>query len=303
MVNLRVGIIGAGCAGLQAANDLQKAGHIVTVFDKGRTIGGRCATRPTPYGSVDHGVQHLNGNNALISQALEDHGVQTQQVNFQSGAYQPVAGKGPFLAPINGARSFAAALAQGLDVKPSHTVTRASLSGETWQLEGPDGPLGDFDAVILAIPPVQAAAFDLQNGAFDLEAADYTPQVAALIAHDEPLELPQTGPLEQAGLAWISVSADRKRATILSSEPLSSRLMETDKDEIASLLWQRIGGKGRPHYLKGHRWRYARVSTPIGKPCHWDAAQKLGYCGDWFLGPNVEHALESGAALAAAITP
>lgn len=302
MDNLRVGIIGAGCAGLQAANGLKKTGHLVTVFDKGRNIGGRCATRPTPYGSLDHGVQHLSGNNALISQTIEEYGVPTQRVDFQSGRYQPVAGQGPFLVPKDGARSFAEALAQGLDVRPSHTITRASLSRDTWHLEGSEGSLGDFDAVILAIPPAQAAAFNVHNGALDLEAADYTPQVAALIAHDEPLDLPDTGPLEHSGLAWISVSADKKRATILSSEPLSSSLMETDKDKIADLLWQRLGGNGRPHYIKGHRWRYARVSAPIGKPCHWDATRKLGYCGDWFLGPNVEHALESGAALAAALT-
>lgn len=264
-------------------------------------MGGRCATRPTPYGSIDHGVQHLNGESALIDQALADYRVIARTIEFKPGAYQPVAGNGPFRVPAQGARSFAEAMAKALDVRLSQTVTHAARKNSAWHLAGPEGSLGSFSALILAIPPAQAAAFELHGGALDLAAAAYTPQVAALIADDTPLDLPPTGPLEIDGLAWISASADHKRATILSSEPLSSDLMETDKDEIAHLLWQRIGGKGAPRYLKGHRWRYARVSRPMGMPCHWDAAQQVGYCGDWFLGPNVEHALKSGAALAAAI--
>ena len=38
-------IVGAGIAGLCAANDLQKAGHDVLVIDKGRGFGGRMASR------------------------------------------------------------------------------------------------------------------------------------------------------------------------------------------------------------------------------------------------------------------
>ena len=38
-------IIGAGLAGLSAANDLQQAGHQVLVIDKGRGLGGRLAGR------------------------------------------------------------------------------------------------------------------------------------------------------------------------------------------------------------------------------------------------------------------
>ena len=38
-----VAIIGSGPAGLAAADQLNKAGHLVTVFEKSDRIGGTCA--------------------------------------------------------------------------------------------------------------------------------------------------------------------------------------------------------------------------------------------------------------------
>jgi renalase len=56
-----------------------------------------------------------------------------------------------------------------------------------------------------------------------------------------------------------------------------------------------------PAYLSAHRWRYALVERPLGEPCLWDEALRLGLCGDWCLGPRVEAAWMSGRALAAAL--
>ena len=52
-------IIGAGLAGLSAANALQAAGHDVLVVDKGRGLGGRLAGRRIDNASFDHGAQFM----------------------------------------------------------------------------------------------------------------------------------------------------------------------------------------------------------------------------------------------------
>ena len=53
-----VAILGAGMAGAAAARRLAEAGLDVRVFDKGRGIGGRMATRRTEAGArFDHGAQ------------------------------------------------------------------------------------------------------------------------------------------------------------------------------------------------------------------------------------------------------
>lgn len=41
---MRIGIVGAGMAGLACAEKLEKCGHMVFVLDKGRGPGGRMST-------------------------------------------------------------------------------------------------------------------------------------------------------------------------------------------------------------------------------------------------------------------
>ena len=53
-----IAVIGAGMAGITAARTLVQAGFKVSVFEKSHGPGGRMATRSTPYGSFDHGVQY-----------------------------------------------------------------------------------------------------------------------------------------------------------------------------------------------------------------------------------------------------
>ena len=56
----RVAVIGAGISGLMCARTLLDHGIDVTVFEKGRGVGGRMATRRTDDGlQFDHGAQYF----------------------------------------------------------------------------------------------------------------------------------------------------------------------------------------------------------------------------------------------------
>lgn len=50
-------VIGAGLSGLMAARDLARAGRAVLIVDKGRSVGGRLATRRMADAVLDHGAQ------------------------------------------------------------------------------------------------------------------------------------------------------------------------------------------------------------------------------------------------------
>ena len=54
---MRVAIVGAGLAGLMAGRTLAEAGHEVVLLDKGRSPGGRLATRRIGAATLDHGAQ------------------------------------------------------------------------------------------------------------------------------------------------------------------------------------------------------------------------------------------------------
>ena len=54
---MNVVVIGAGLSGLIAAQSLQAHGHKLLVVDKGRSPGGRLATRRIGPATLDHGAQ------------------------------------------------------------------------------------------------------------------------------------------------------------------------------------------------------------------------------------------------------
>lgn len=64
-------ILGAGMAGITAARTLVQAGHRVSVYEQAAQVGGRMATRDTPWGSFDIGAQYFTVRDQRFSQALQ----------------------------------------------------------------------------------------------------------------------------------------------------------------------------------------------------------------------------------------
>ena len=68
---MNIGIIGAGISGLVCGRALKKAGHQVTVLEKSRSLGGRCATRKFGDHVVDHGVQYFTLRDPEVRKEVE----------------------------------------------------------------------------------------------------------------------------------------------------------------------------------------------------------------------------------------
>src|SRR5512137_80947 len=77
----RVAIVGAGLAGLACARTLAAHGIELALYDKGRSAGGRLATRRVEQdGQVyafDHGAQYLTARGALFRALLDAAGART----------------------------------------------------------------------------------------------------------------------------------------------------------------------------------------------------------------------------------
>ena len=56
-----------------------------------------------------------------------------------------------------------------------------------------------------------------------------------------------------------------------------------------------------PFMAVAHRWRYSLLEAPLGEPCLWDGAARIGYASDGCIGGRAEAAWQSGAALAAQV--
>jgi hypothetical protein len=104
-------------------------------------------------------------------------------------------------------------------------------------------------------------------------------------------------PGRRSGLTcWVAQAGPDWSAAHLEEEPERlARLM-------LPLLARAIGVEPeKAVHAAAHRWRYARVTTPLGAPYLGDDDGTLWLGGDWCLGARVEAAWQSGTALAQAL--
>jgi predicted NAD/FAD-dependent oxidoreductase len=315
---LSVAIVGAGMAGAACARALADAGHAVQLFDKGRSVGGRLAQRRVEARVFDHGAQYLAARDPRFAALVErwrQAGIVASWDGVTSGEGHPVMIGVPAMnAPVK-------ALLAGLPVTTACRVEGLVHSSQGWRLETQDGAQhGPFDALALAVPAPQAAA---------LVAGIEQPQAASLLVRlggvgmapcwtalaSFPASLGVDAPAlrpEGGALAWAARNATKPgrgedESWTLHADPgWSEERLEHEPAGIAQALLDAFARElGRnlpePSYLAGHRWRYALVTRPLGEPCLWELALRLGLCGDWCRGPRVEAAFLSGTALAEAI--
>ncbi len=309
--SMRIGIIGAGMAGLSCAQVLQRQGHRPILFDKGRGPGGRMSTRriDTPLGEVafDHGAQYLAARDpAFVAQvgrwAQDGHAARWSPAGADAWVGAPAMN-----APIR-------AMADECDVRWNTTIDRLHRDGDGWRI-------GDarLDAAIVAVPAEQVAPLVAEHDAALADAArssvsDPCWTVMAAFAGRVPIDGDRhmdigiigsavhnsAKPGRSGPEAWVlQASADWSRAHLEGDRKMVERT-------LLAAFAQHIG-TGLPPVLATsvHRWRYAKAAAPERRASEcgafWNGDLRLGAAGDWFLGPRIEAAWLSGHRLAARI--
>jgi len=310
-----VAVIGAGIAGLACARRLADAGLAVAVFDKGRGLGGRMATRRMGAG-IDHGAQYFTARGAEFRAQVADWLAAGTVAAWEA----PVAlgRSGPAYVGVPGMTAPAQALARGLAVTSGVAVTRIVRRDGGWSLATADWPEGDerrFDAVVLAVPWPQVGALVAESGvAWPAVAPVYAPCWALLLAGGDGIAgLPAAMAPDDPVIAWVArgsskpgrgAGAETETAIVHATPDWSRTHLEETADAVMPALMDRLRRLVGPvvaDEIVAHRWRYALVEKPAGLPCLWDGEVLLGACGDWCLGGRVEAAFDSGRALAARI--
>ncbi len=308
-------------AGLACAGALHAGGAALTVFDKGRGVGGRLATRRVDGLQFNHGAQYASAHGPAFQAVLAGMG------EAGDAAPWPAACGGRW-AGTPGMSAMARHMA-GLGVgavQAMRHVAHLARAPEGWMVRHLDAATtrpglvtqqggevaGPFDAVVLALPAPQAGGLlhSLAHPfAAEADRVGMAPCWTLMLALQEAALEAADLPPPAGALAWIARDSSRpgrSRApecwVANAGAGWSRDHLEMEAGEVSRLLVRDFatatGLHQVPAYAAVHRWRYALADAPLGRPALWDAGAGLGVCGDWCLGRRVEDAYTSGRALA-----
>lgn len=309
---MRIGIVGAGIAGLASAQGLERHGHDVVLFDKGRGPGGRMSTRrmDTPRGLAhfDHGAQYFTARDNDFRSQVDGWIAAGIVAPWPAAGGDAYVGVPAMNAPVRD-------LATRHLVHWATRVTGVARSGDGWRLTVADGEHHDVDLAVIAIPAEQAAVL-LADAAPDVAAGAREvvsqPCWTVMVAFGEPVGFGEdcwrTGDEVSDAIGWAARNSAKPARTgpeswvIQATPEWSRRHLDADPGAVVeSLIIEFADALDlTPPYRIGsaaHLWRFARVPAGGAGPL-FDGDRRLGLCGDWLIGPRVESAWLCGARLA-----
>jgi predicted NAD/FAD-dependent oxidoreductase len=311
---MKIAIVGAGMTGLAAARSLSARGARVVLFDKGRGVGGRCASRGRDLGGFDHGAQRLFARSERFQGIVEGWAADGRVLP----THEPGEHARGWL-PTPAMNALPSSLATGLEVRASLRVQSLVRRDRSWWLglEGRE-PAGPFDTVLVTAPAPQSRTLLAPHGVFvtALGAVAYDPCWALTLACDAGSvgALPDAIFLSVDDPALALVAREGRkpgrapdgalvRLVVHGSADFSRRSLEAGDDEVSASLLAALrrcpGLDGlRVRFSHAHRWRFAHVSRALGEPFLFDRTRGLGVAGDGLLGPSIEAAWTSGEAAA-----
>lgn len=306
-------VIGAGMAGLSAAQKLHAAGQRVLVLEKSRGIGGRMATRRDELGQWDHGAQYFTARSApfrrqvaiwlranLISRWHAPVYVLDGKHLQASTPQQRFVGTPKMNAPLR-------AIAASLEIKYSTEVTAIKATAQGWEVCAGQ-QVWQMRQLVMAIPAPQAAMLIPPTHPMQAIAASIPmePCWAVMLSSDQAIKLPFAAAfINEGALSWLAHDSSKSERTgqhwvLHASVAWSQAHLEDAADDVIALLVQEFNrlllqwGQAEPTYSSAtaHRWRYARGN--IAEPIVQSAETGLVVAGDWLAGGRVEGAYLSG---------
>ncbi len=309
-----VAVVGAGFSGLVAATRLAASGRSVRVIDKGRSVGGRLATRRIGDATIDHGAQFFTVRSTRFAGFVEE-AVAAGVVYEWCRGFGESDGH-PRYATTGGMNRLAKWLATDLAITVDTPIESITNADRRWLLHHPGGHMA-AGAVVLTAPMPQALAL-LDAGSVALAASvrarmaaiSYQPTIGLLILLDGPSAVPHPGGAQQPEGPFGFVADNAAKGissgvglTLHLTHELSLHRWNDDQDTVLAEMLEAARpwiGTARVVEAQLKRWRYAQPVDPLSQ---WIEATEVAgaplvFAGDAFAGSKLEGAFLSGVAAA-----
>jgi predicted NAD/FAD-dependent oxidoreductase len=318
---VRIAVLGAGIAGVACARVLADAGHDVTILDRGRTPGGRMASRrlrdtDTRFDGriVDYGASYFTsrgeGFSAVVERweasGLARAWTDTFHVYEPGGIIGVRTGPLRYAAP-EGLRSLVEDLAADLPpIRQESEVTSLTRTADGFLVDG-----DTFDRVAVCMPIPQAQRF-IPGELLPPDTPTWEPVIAVTMVFDERTWLDIDGVFvnDDPVLTWIADDGRRRGddAPVLVAHvnPVLAAAHLEDPSGVGPLAVattrQVLGVDELPDWVWAHRWSLARPMEARAEDCWVHPDTPIGFAGDAWAGrPRVESAWHSGTALGHAL--
>jgi hypothetical protein len=312
-------VVGAGWAGLTAANELADAGHDVLVVEKSRGPGGRSATRRADGARFDHGAQYFTARTAAFGRRLQqwrDDGLaqpwkpRLAVLGGHAGHGHP--GDTRRFVGVPGMNAICTHMAAERECRYRATVEQLAFEGGLWRVRLGDDETVEARRLVVTAPPAQAAALlgsadPLHD---DLAGVEFDPCITAMLSFSDSLDpgfdaafVNDDGPL-----SWIACNSskpgrDGRDWVLHATAEWSRKHLDEPFDRLADALVDAFadgidggidGGLPETIVRTAHRWRYSQAADPRNDGAIVDAERRLAVAGDWLAGSRIEGAWSSG---------
>ncbi len=321
-VAVDVVIVGAGVAGLMAANALLERGHEVQVIERGRSVGGRLATRRIgESGLADHGAQFFTVRTSTLQRYVDRWRaldlVYVWGSGWSDGSLKRTISDGhPRYAVRGGMNKLAKQLATGISISIDKLVSDIRQQGGGWELSDSGGNVYAGNGLIMT-PPMPETLALLSASGVHLNADDdaalrrirFGPCLCGIHAVNGDVDLPAPGAMQnfQSDVYWVADNqAKGISATRIITSHANAKFSRQNWDASEADIIRALESAVQPYLKAGaqivqtqvKKWRYSVPLTTHPQECLLARdLPPLVFAGDAFGGRGrVEGAFLSGIA-------
>tara|TARA_B100000795_G_scaffold196110_1_gene150226 strand:- start:327 stop:1325 length:999 start_codon:yes stop_codon:yes gene_type:complete len=326
MVNkIRVAVVGAGISGLTFSRELGD-GFNVTIFEKANRPGGRVTSKVINGADLDYGAQFFTAKTpefqAMVSEMESKFVVESWQGHFIEFDHKAICSERdwdethPHYVGTPNMSAISEWMADSLDIDYQTTVTYMERKANMWHLYEGDSELGQFDWVVLTMPPKQACDLLPTEHAFHpvLSSIKMRACFALRVVLNEDVDLGFNAALvRNHDISWISKNSTKPKRigapsiVVHATNAWADAHLNDDLEQVEKHMLECLYDiTGLPVKALASsdvkKWEFANAPKRPGSGFLLDSAGGIAVCGDSLVHGRIESAFTSGKQLAKTIS-